>query len=110
MLLPVLAISVVMLILELNIDPAGRSLQLDFRLFKPAGGLRSIIPVAKASHNDMSVLHANDYVEFQARDCLNNSVAMSEELLKTYFRAPATFGEHHSNPYALKASVQEYYN
>jgi hypothetical protein len=91
-LLPVLAISLVMLILKLNINPAGPSLQLDFRMFKPAGG-RSIIPVTKASHNDMPIFHANDHVKFQAQDCINNSVAMSEKLLHAYSTPPTTFGK-----------------
>lgn len=84
-----------MLILKLNIDQAGPSL--DFKMFKPTGQ-RTIIPVTKPSHNGLSVLRASDYVEFQDRECMNNSVAMSEELLLTNSTAPTRFGKHHSRP------------
>lgn len=90
-LLPVFAISLVMLILKLNIDPAGPSLELDFRMFRFTGQ-RTIIPVAGVSSSDMSTLLANDYLEFQARDNLNNSIALSEDLLQTYLHTPPRYG------------------
>jgi len=94
-LLPVVAISLVMLILKLNIDPAGPPLELDFRIFKPTG-LRTIIPVAGVSQNDMAIFRASDYMEFQVRDDMNDSVALSEDLLQTYLNTPTRFGKHHS--------------
>jgi hypothetical protein len=93
-LLPVFAISLVMLILKLNIDPAGPAVELDFRMFKPAGQ-KTTIPVVGLSQNDMPILGVNDYVEFQARDGMNNSVALSEDLLETYLHTPSRFGKHH---------------
>lgn len=84
-----------MLILKLNIDPAGPALELDFRIFKPTGQ-RTTIPVVGLSHNDMPILGANDYVEFQAQDGMNNSVALSEEFLQTYLLTPTRFGKHYS--------------
>lgn len=83
-----------MLILKLNIDPAGPALELDFRIFKPAGQ-RTTIPVVGLSHYDMPILGVSDYVEFQARDGMNNSVALSEDLLQTYLHTPTRFGKHH---------------
>ena len=78
-----------MLILKLNIDPAGPELELDYRMF----GQRSTVPVVGLSPNDMPVLGMNDYVAFQARDGINNSVALSEELLQTYLDITTRFGK-----------------
>lgn len=93
MLLPVFAIALVMLILKLNIDPAGPSLEIDFKMFKPKGQ-KTIVPVAGVSPSDMPILRGGDYIEFQARNDLNNSVALSEELLQTYLDIPTRFGKH----------------
>ena len=84
-----------MLILKLNIDPAGPALELNFKIFKPAGQ-KTAIPVVGLSQNVIPILGVNDYVEYQAQDGLNNSVALSEELLETYLHTPTRFGKHHS--------------
>jgi ATP-binding cassette subfamily A (ABC1) protein 3 len=101
-LLPVVVISFVMLILKLNIDPAGPELMLNFRMYTPTSSkdspLKTIVPVVVgAPHSDdaLSLLHGNDYLEYYAQDIgLKNSVQLSEQLLETYSLKPARFGKH----------------
>ena len=91
-LLPVVVIALVMLILKLNIDPAGPPLEMSFDMFKTSSQ-KTVVPVAGASTNVISALHRNDYLEFQAQEGMNNSVQMSEHLLQTYLRQPTRFGK-----------------
>ncbi|CAM6001577.1 unnamed protein product [Sphagnum balticum] len=99
-LLPVVVISFVMLILKLNIDPAGPELMLNFRMYAPTSNkdspLKTIVPVVVgAPHSDdaLSLLHGNEYLEYYAQDIgLKNSVQLSEQLLETYSLKPARFG------------------
>jgi hypothetical protein len=101
-LLPVVVISFVMLILKLNIDPAGPELMLNFRMYAPTSNkdspLKTIVPVVVgAPHSDdaLSLLHGNEYLEYYAQDIgLKNSVQLSEQLLETYSLKPARFGKH----------------
>lgn len=102
--LPVFAIALVMLILKLNIDPAGPALQLDFSMFKTSYQ-KSIVPVAGMSSVSMPVLTGSDYLEYQAQESLNNSVQLSEQLLQTYLQAPARFGKLQSTACSTKTDI-----
>jgi hypothetical protein len=102
--LPVFAIALVMLILKLNIDPAGPALKLDFSMFKTSYQ-KSIVPVAGMSPASMPVLTGSDYLEYQAQESLNNSVKLSEQLLQTYLQAPSRFGKLQSTAYSTKTDI-----
>lgn len=100
-LLPVVVIALVMLILKLNIDPAGPPLEMTFDMFKTSSQ-KTVVPVGGASTDVMSALGRNDYLEFQAQESMNNSVQMSEQLLQTYLHQPTRFGKQngsHFEPY-----------
>lgn len=101
--LPVFAIALVMLILKLNIDPAGPALQLDFSMFKTSSP-KSIVPVAGMSSVSMPVLTGSDYLEYQAQESLN-SVQLSEQLLQTYLQAPTRFGKLQSTAHSTKTDI-----
>lgn len=102
--LPVFAIALVMLILKLNIDPAGPARQLDFSMFKTSPQ-KSIVPVAGMSPVSMPILTGSDYLEYQAQESLSTSVQLSEQLLQTYLQAPTRFGKLQSTAHSTKTDI-----
>lgn len=87
-----------MLVMKLNIDPAGPRLQLSFDMYSSVVTRRrefpptAIIPVAGPG---ASSLHDDSkYVIFHQQGGVNNSVQMSQHLLQTLYHVPARFGTH----------------
>lgn len=97
-LLPVVAIGLVMLIMKLNIDPAGPQLHLNFDMYSSVvTGKRelspmTIIPVAGLVPSSPPPQGGSKYVKFDRRRGVNNSVEMSQQLLRTFFHVPPRFG------------------
>jgi len=98
-LLPVLAIGLVMLIMKLNIDPAGPQLQMNFNMYnsvatgKELDSQTAIIPIAGPAASSLQLLQGgSEYVKFDRMSEVNNSVQMSQQLLRTLFHVPARFG------------------
>ncbi|KAH8952939.1 hypothetical protein BDL97_09G111100 [Sphagnum fallax] len=104
-LLPVMAIALVMLILKLNIDPAGPPLNLSFEIYSllPPEGVgnskeviiphNTIIPVAGAAPPEfVSVLGGSQFIKGKRHDGINNSLQLSQWLLNTFWHTPAYYG------------------
>ncbi|KAG0616755.1 hypothetical protein M758_5G140000 [Ceratodon purpureus] len=97
-LLPVVAIGLVMLVMKLNIDPAGPQLQLNFDMYSSVVTGRkvfspvAIIPVAGPATSFLTLHDASKYVRFDQQRGVNNSVQMSQQLLQTLYHVPARFG------------------
>ncbi|CAN5977083.1 unnamed protein product [Sphagnum jensenii] len=104
-LLPVMAIALVMLILKLNIDPAGPPLNLSFEIYSllPPEGVGNskeviiphdtIIPVAGAAPPEfVSVLGGSQFIKGKRHDGINNSLQLSQWLLNTFWHTPAYYG------------------
>ena len=97
-LLPVVAIGLVMLVMKLNIDPAGPQLQLNFDMYSSVvSGRRefppiAIIPVAGPASPSLRLHDDGKYVRFDQQDGVNNSVQMSQQLLQTLYHVPARYG------------------
>ena len=97
-LLPVVAIGLVMLIIKLNIDPAGPQLYINFDMYSSVvTGKRelspmSIIPVAGLVPTSPAPHGGSKYFKFDHRGGVNNSVEMSQQLLHTLFHVPPRFG------------------
>lgn len=97
-LLPVAAIIVVMLLLKLNINPAGPILQLNFDLYSSIASGRqefpekSVIPITGPAPASISLYGRSKYVEFDQQLGFNNSMQLSKHLLETFSKGPARFG------------------
>jgi len=97
-LLPVVAIGLVMLIMKLNIDPAGPQLQINFNMYssvvtgKKEFSQTAIIPIAGPAASSLPLQGGSEYVKFDRLSGVNNSVQMSQQLLNTLFHVPARFG------------------
>ena len=97
-LLPVAAIVVVMLLMKLNIDPAGPKLQLNFDLYSSIASGRqefpekSVIPITGPVPASISLYGRSKYVEFDQQLGFNNSMQLSKHLLDTFSKGPARFG------------------
>lgn len=92
-LLPVVAIGLVMVIMKLNIDPAGPELMLDFNMYTGIKDLShsAIIPVAGPA---LPLEVGSQFVKFHRQNGVNNSLQMSQQLLHSLFNVPARFGMH----------------
>lgn len=121
-LLPVMAIALVMLILKLNIDPAGPPLNLSFEIYSllpPEGGSNSkeviiphdtIIPVAGAAPPEfVSVLGGSQFIKGKRHDGINNSLQLSQWLLNTFWHTPPYYGKA-PNPILLVCFSINYYH
>ncbi|OAE27724.1 hypothetical protein AXG93_4193s1240 [Marchantia polymorpha subsp. ruderalis] len=95
-LLPVAVIAFVMLILKLNIDPSGPKLALQFDMYK--GTFRSLglpyildLPVAGVPVSSLPVIGREGHVRLDGRQDVQDSIEMSELLLRT-ISDPPRFG------------------
>ena len=92
------AIVVVMLLMKLNIDPAGPILQLNFDLYSSIASGRqefpekSVIPITGPAPASISLYGRSKYVEFDQQLGFNNSMQLSKHLLDTFSKGPARFG------------------
>lgn len=98
-LLPVVAIGLVMLIMKLNIDPAGPQLQINFDMYsRTVTGRKefppvAVIPVAgPIPSNYLPLQGGSKFVRFDPDDAVNNSIQISQQLLSSLFCVPARFG------------------
>ncbi|KAL3693440.1 hypothetical protein R1sor_007091 [Riccia sorocarpa] len=92
-LLPVAVIAFVMLILKLNIDPAGPKLALQFDMYKATfEGLRAppklVLPVAGVPVTSVPPVDSEGFVELQGLQDVTNSIEMSDYLLRTAHDLP----------------------
>lgn len=109
-LLPVIAIGFVMLILNLNIDPAGPRLQLNFNMYSTLAGSKgspgkAVVPVAGPAPTSLSILGGSRYLEFDRQDGIVDSIQLSDQLLRTYWGVPARFGKFISSMPNLSAQL-----
>jgi hypothetical protein len=97
-LLPVVAIGLVMLIMKVNIDPAGPQMYLNFDMYSSVvTGKRDLspltrVPVAGVLPSSPPSQGGSKYVVFDQLGGVHNSVEMSQQLLHTMFHVPPRFG------------------
>ncbi|KAL2633831.1 hypothetical protein R1flu_005310 [Riccia fluitans] len=92
-LLPVAVIAFVMLILKLNIDPAGPKLALEFDMYKPTfESLRVpqklVLPVAGVPISSVPPIGSEGFVQVEGLQDVIDSIQMSDYLLRTVHEPP----------------------
>jgi hypothetical protein len=111
-LLPAVAIGLVLLVMKLNIDPAGPQLELNFDMYSSVVTGRTefspiaIIPVAGPTTHSLPLHDDSKYVRFDQHRGVNNSLQMSQQLLQTLYHVPARFGNTPFELCSLDALIQ----
>jgi hypothetical protein len=97
-LLPIIVIAFVMLIIKLNINPAGPELPLEFEMLKKSLEMRHgfqhnlTIPLAGAPVSTMPFFGEPGFVELQRNQNISDSTQMSEYLLDS-ITGPPRYGK-----------------